>query len=755
MASENGKYFLEFETKAISPNLGGIFLAKLEGSTLGAASAGGALDFALSGADFSSPHFIATTQTTLSLEVPQNLIKTVDRLPEPSQSERRPTLYLDARARLNITGTRLGVSINGAVCETLSGQTSVLIKDLVTDKYLVTDKDPVTDKGMNASPDIVEVKSSTLELVSLRYGALEAQTHVVATQHVRATLCSGENKVQSNLVLVSPLNDTKECERNATQAAIIQQIYDQAWATCERFAFAPSPNLTKSVMSVPCGFGGCGYAPAAAVNDTPASFSDELTEELLKRCLLSELSQTELDAMLKSLEAPKPGAACDHANTFGNALSCLVAFAMVYRVDGLVRVLPAGLSMSQSESWRAEALRSMIQADDCDGSACLSTSIIARAEAIAASDKAFPALRALGNVAAFYVYGTSVLAANAGNADAADDSAKHVAGHAICLQVPKTSFFAALKRGAAIPNNEGKVSIAENHREAAAAAWFEALFPPKLRQKIGHTDFQSREAMEESPFNDTVTGFQVVAIEGTTLASSTLYTHDDKERKERNDVYMRDKKLATRLCPNITRSHKCLDSGGEGETHAFYNAFVELSLSMKHELLTSPALRDIGAATCHFRFIAEDAFAAGATPSHLAMQKFAVVGLWYISNATGERVDEANAEAALNVMPRRKDTFELSDEQSAILEANLETLKRISVDSPPTNKEGIHGTRGVIPFASLVGNRAACAALENVIKQTRCHCNVSGLDVPVPGLCKNKKGHECGLFVIVEFCLEV
>ena len=734
MVCEDAGYLLEFDAKLASPDLGKLFLSQAEGSALGAASANGSLDFALSGAEFAVPHVVTAEVCAVSLRVPDALILSDKGFDKDTALQKVPVLFLDARARLNITGTRLGVAIDGVVCDTLSANASVLVKDLVSDTRVVSDS------------EVVQIEPVAFELVPLRYGGLQAHVGVCGVQNVRAVrVCDDGTKVQVALALVQSPPEV-DCT-----TSIIQQMYDHSWRNCDDFKFAPSSNLTKAVMSVPCGLGGCGYSPAAAVNDTPPSFSDALTENILTRCLLSELTEDEFVQLVDSLSAPNPEAACKYANVFGNALSCFAAYAMVYRVDGVVRVMPTGLAMSQSESWRAEPLRSILQADDCDGSACLCTSIIAQAEAVAARGDAFPVLRALANVAAFYVYGTAVLAANAGNADAADPTAAHVAGHAICLNIPKTTLFAALKRGAGIPSAKGKPSILEEHHETAADAWFEALFPLAMRQLVSSEDFQSRDALEASEFNDPIKGFQVVAIEGTTLASSCLYTHDADDRAHRHEMYARDKKLAELLSPNITRAHKCLDSGGKNATHAFYSSFVELSLSMNHALFTNATLRDIGAATNHFRFTHATTPDAGASPHALATGEFAAVGLWYVGQRDGADLDEANNDAARNVMPRRNGALKLSEAQHSNLAANIETFRQIQEHLQLPEDDAEHSSRSVLSFAALVGNPAACEAFKaTILDSPGLHGKVTGIEEVVPGLATDPDEKECGRFLVIE-----
>ena len=230
---------------------------------------------------------------------------------------------------------------------------------------------------------------------------------------------------------------------------VLQGIYNASWKMCTDVKFPPADNLTKSVMRVPAGYNDSGYALAAAVNDTPPSYPDATLESIFKACVRAECdgataaeAQREFEDIATALKTPSPEATLQYAGLMASAMSGVSAFTMPYRVDGTPVVEPTGIKMVQSESWRAEAIRSIAHADDCDGSACSAVSSLKRATTIAEDVSAgglaetYPYLAALGNsLGAHYVYGTTVLAANAGHADAANEHAaarggpRHRPGH--------------------------------------------------------------------------------------------------------------------------------------------------------------------------------------------------------------------------------------------------------------------------------------------------------------------------------------
>ena len=211
--------------------------------------------------------------------------------------------------------------------------------------------------------------------------------------------------------------------------------------------------------------------------------------------------------------------------------------------------------------------------------------MVTRAAAVAADPslaEQLPYLTALGNsLGTHYVYGTCVLAANAGHADAANEHEQKIAGHAIALAIPKVHFLTAMDRGAR-GNLKGTPVVAVEDQDKAASARFDALFPPELIARMPDAAmFKDTETLAASGYAHPETGLQPLSMEGTTLASSCMYTHSLADRQARMQSYLNDKAVATMLAPNITRTHKTLDTGEKG-AHAFYNSMVELSVSMQH-----------------------------------------------------------------------------------------------------------------------------------------------------------------------------
>jgi len=793
---QNGNYVLKFDAKRVEANFEGVFFTR--GGSLGSCAARSDLDFALTHSE-KTEHSLLTERLQEQVELPlsQELItnhqaliartKHAKVLNENGQNI-GPSLFVSDRARLNLSASRVGASINGSVVATLSSQASVALKDIFEAPQPIESVSNVHEKGVSATGSGVEgmVKIKDLvakkqvlvplnfESIPLSYSNWDA-VQAVVTVHEPKIYRVCEDGSRSGPITITFVQDDELDLSLAKSEALLQGIYNASWEMCQNLVFPLSPNLTKSVMNTPAGYNASSYAPAAAINDTPVAFTDETLDSVLGACLRVEMDEDETSKLCKALATPNPEAALKYSGSMASAMSAFSAFTMPYRIDGAPIILPTGLQMVESESWRAEPVRHALQADDCDGSACSAISVVSRAAVVAAdSDLSaqFPHLCALGNsLGAHYVFGTCVLAANAGHADAANENAQKVAGHAIALAVPKMHFLSALDRGARNSIKETPVVKTEN-RDAVKAARFRALFPQELidRMKLPVADaqaFNSHEQLAASEYANAVTGLQPLSMEGTTLASSCLYTHDLAERKERTESFLNDKAIATKLAPNISRTHKTLDSGERG-VHAFYNSFVELSVSMKHPLFTDKALREMDCASPHYRFaqVCEAGQAievAGTTPKNLATGNFALVPLWQSGISDSIVLDAAHAEAIANKLPMRGEALQLRDDQSQSLFASLAVLSALRDEfskqgerSPePVNKMK-HNSRHVFSLASLVGNPEAIRAFaKTIVAQADFRGFVHGLDKVVKGIAIDGDGNHAARLVVVDLMLNL
>ena len=791
-ADQAGAYVLCIAAKRVEANFEGTFLTR--GGSLGACAARGELDLSLSHSD-TSTHMLLTERLdqTIEIPIPAALVDNDTALSartgfakglETNGKSIGPLLFLSDRARLNMTNSRIGASINGSLVTTLAGQASIALKDIFSEPQALGDvlavnvdsgAKPASESATGASPvdAMAQIQGDLLkqakvlvpmnfESIPLMYSNWDAHQAVVSVHEPRVyRVC--EDGTRSGPISIAFVNDKALDTQLAKVEPLLQGVYDSAWETTKKIVFKASPNLTKSVMNVPAGYNASKYAPAAAVNDAPPGYPDATLDAIVKACLSAECTEVEMTDIRTRLSTPDASAALEFSGVMASAMSAFSAFTMPYRIDGAPTIEPQGLKMIEAESWRAEPVRSMLQADDCDGSACSAISVVTRAAAIA-SDPTLaaehPHMTALGNsLGAHYVFGTCVLAANAGHADAANEHEQKIAGHAIALAIPKVAFLAALDRGAR-GNLEGVPVVDPEKRDEASAARFDALYPQDLllRMNLAEDDavaFASTESLLASAYGNVANGFQPLSMEGTTLASSCMYTHDLATRKLRSESYARDKIVATALAPNVTRTHKTLDAGEEG-SHAFYNSMVEISLSMRHPLFTSKALRSLDLASPHYRFARprEDLpiEVAGASPEDLALGNWSVVPLWRSGAAEAAVIDVAHAEAASNVMPMRGKPLALQPPQMEGLDTSVALLQALeAVLSKRVNVPDLHGSRHLFSAAALIGNPEAVKAFaKTVVANEGITGEVRGLDEIVPGVATDGDGVDVGRFVVVE-----
>ena len=808
-ADEGGssQYVFVFQVKRTEADIEGSFLTK--SGTLGAAAARAETDFALTHSPTSVSELVTESLTTVRIPIAEAMMKMVPSDVHKSVAAKTtekagPTIVLSGRARLNMTASRVAASINGTLVGTMSGQGSVLLRDLFSDvqplSSLISNghiktsemqqlgqllkKNTNSEASANDYRELADAMSLSIkarvdvpfELIPVKYSNWGTHQAVMAVYDARVVRLStsgapGESNVGTIIWYDDPAHDAAILRVEP----IMQHIYDSSWEMTEKLVFEPVTNLTKSVMRVPVGYNGSGYALSAAVNDTPVSFDAPTLEAILAACLAAELSPSQCAECTDALATPSVEASMECAPSIANALSAFSAYTMPYRVDGTPVVTPTGIKMVQSESWRAEASRSIMHADDCDGSACNAVAIIRFAEHLLRTTPAdvmardFKTLRAVANsIGAHYVYGTTVLAANAGNAAAVNEQAKTLAGHAIAMALPKPSFLVALDRGAL----SSIAGVPLEVRGEVTEARFDALYPRDLVDRMPEAEqkyFASFETLKANRFALPDYGLQPLSMEGTTYASSRMYTHDADERSKRGEWYAMDKKVAASLSPNITRTHKALDAGERSGHHAFYESQVEIGVSMQHNLFTSAVLRKHGQASAQYRFARSEMNAAGASPKQLATGDYAAVPLWRADDALGATIDLANAEAAANVMPMRAgphqlDAAEVDNLRQSV--AVLKTLQQHLMDNKlgPIEKTGAnaptsHETHHVVSFASLVQNPKAIEAfVETITRAGGVTGTVSGLrekeDV-LPGVAVGGDRAQLGRFVTVSLHVPV
>ena len=751
------KYLLRLSAQKAEVDLAKQFLAK--GGTLGGAAARGTTSFALSHADTHHTFLLTETNQAIDLPVPTQLLET-SRATFFSETKGSmkvgdsvgPHVLLSDRARLNVVSTRTGAAINGTLVSTLSGTASVKLLDLFS---TVDAKEAVVGENVAGRAPRPNVAVTQIPVRYPNWESINATIAVCQPQLIRVAADGTETEVSA--LFFTP---AEQAGRLQQVQPVLKSIYDRAWQMTKDAVFAPEPNLHKSVVAErDAGFDMSGYSLAAAANDTPPPLKPEVAEALLAATFEAELPSTHAQ-MLADLSSPSLKATSKYSRSIATGLSAVAAFSMPYRVDGTPADTPEGLKMFQSESWPVQANVDFGRlADDCDGQASLANQLIEQAWSLKTSGAnmdALPNLRAVANsIGAHYVHGMTVLAANAGHADAADASKKSIAGHAIITALPKTSFAAAMARGARA-KIAGKFVVEPQFQRAVTAAQWEALYPQWLLDEMladERSTLASCEAARQLQTAAIAMGPQPLAIEGTTYASSQLYEHDDEKREERKLEFIGAKSSLEAFSPNILRVFKTLDVCETGE-HAFYNAMVEQSFSLKHGLMTSGPLRSMNAACCHVRHVkitpAGDVVGTGSSPKDLATGNFALVPLWTAGTEDGALIDEAHAEALSNTLPMRGVPISASEE---IFHKNMATLRDLDAffHAPGKPEYESFPHQAIVSFASLVGNANAITDMAEVLKATpHVRGEIYGLDTAINGLATGAAGEELGRYIVIE-----
>ena len=765
-AAPQRRYYLRFGASKLEADLEGNFLTR--GGTLGGAAARGETDFALTYADHSTPHLLTERHELVQIPLSDTLVQASQALFAEETGGAQfevngdvPVLLLSDRTQLLLTSLRTGASINGTLVYSMSGTASVPLHSL----FATVDASAlVKSSGCNVE-QMLGVTTPPFAQIPIKYPNWDA---INATIGVNAPVVftMDENCVEIpvNVAFFTP---GKLAARMQAVEPVLKSVYDVSWKKTETVPFAPSAALTKSVTRKAYGFNGSQLQPGLRGQRHAAERARRdarVGHGRGARVRVPGRAQPQPVALRPG--TPSFAKAVEHSKQVATRSVALAAFTMPYRVDGTPVINPGGVSMVQAESWPTEPVRVFgATADDCDGSAGCQISLVRFATNLNADPNVdmsrFPNLRAVANsLGAHYVYGTAVLAANAGHAAAANEAATTVAGHAIALAIPKTSILAALERGA-LSTVAGEPVVESAFAHAVTAARFNALYPRDLVAQMPEEEqkcFQTHQSMVTSNVSHPVTSLQPLAGEGTTFAKSTLYTHDPNVRAELKEFFMRDKEVSESLSPNITRTAKSLDVGANG-AHSFYSAFVELGLSLDSPLFTDPALRKLGHATPHLRFAkmsdADAISEAGASPKDLATHAYRVVPLWTAATPEAALIDEAHAESMANTMPARNTAMVLSDDAAKDLSASLDSLRDLNdfLHAPDKDDVALHETAHVIAFAALLNNQKAIESFCDLIKKNRnTRGEVYGLDHNVSGLAvaASDPTRELGRFVTLE-----
>ena len=439
-AAPQRRYYLRFGASKLEADLEGNFLTR--GGTLGGAAARGETDFALTYADHSTPHLLTERHELVQIPLSDTLVQASQALFAEETGGAQfevngdvPVLLLSDRTQLLLTSLRTGASINGTLVYSMSGTASVPLHSL----FATVDASAlVKSSGCNVE-QMLGVTTPPFAQIPIKYPNWDAINATIGVNAARrVTMDENCVEIPVNVAFFTP---GKLAARMQAVEPVLKSVYDVSWKKTETVPFAPSAALTKSVTRKAYGFNGSHVQPGLRGQRHAASAPAETLESVMAAALEFECqgapNHNRLLSDLARRRLRKRWSTPSRSPTRCGALRRSPC-----RTESTARqsINPGGVSMVQAESWPTEPVRVFgATADDCDGSAGCQISLVRFATNLNADPNVdmsrFPNLRAVANsLGAHYVYGTAVLAANAGHAAAANEAATTVAGHAIMLR---------------------------------------------------------------------------------------------------------------------------------------------------------------------------------------------------------------------------------------------------------------------------------------------------------------------------------
>lgn len=711
---------MRFKILRAEPDVDGVFLANRKGTKLSDVVVRSQTDVHITGQARATHRLI--TEESESMTIPMDGVTGL-------YVDEQGALHMPRRTRLNITASRFGVSINGTLVDTLCGQASHSLGKVYTKGHGGV---PVTYSNFGALTCCI----STADMDFVDTTTDEAFTSVVFDEDATAD------------------------ETHGAAAAALLGVYQQSMETRKQLVFAPAPALSKSVMAVPYGINAEYYDLAASVLYRPPSM-ERTSFESMARCVMAAqlgFDDAEVDRFATACSQPSIAAAT-WSSMVADALSLWVASVCPYKIDGRAVLMPNGLSIVQSESWKAEAPRTIdATGDDCDGSMAGINAAMHEAQRIAADLELaakYPVTAAFANAMCLHAFGGCVLAANAGHAAAAGQ-VETLAGHAIAMAIPRTMLFKSLIVGvSACTAAAGDGGACELMGRVWAEAAFPerelARFPPEdaeqLRGAAALTTFESQRQPSDVPF---------LAIEGTSPVSPNIvFSTDAQDRVRRlngarlDDAFV--KALGAEL--GVANPVGTLDVGTKRTGHQFYSNFVEFLLPPSSAFFTADAVRQQNIAACHFVFAQPDNLTvAGTTPQDAATGNFALLPLYSLSREKAVAMDVALAEVQANTLPMRSGPTKLDERTTAKYAQSITSLRELhDAGSAHFGLGRRHTTKFLFPMAALMHNPAAVEMLcKKLTGMSSGSIAVNVRRQPMLGCVVDASGADVGEFVTVE-----
>lgn len=700
------------------------------GVSLDAAAARGMTHIALSGSKTATAVLLTSKPQVVRLPIPRSETK--------KHASDADVVVMRDSVRLLLTAERMGASVTGTVCTTMSGQGSVHL-----DELMVSDQ-----------------RQQPTGAVGLQYPNWPDLSAVVGVRNPSVLHVSHETGTESEL----RVHFHEDSETEAVGAEALQELealFGEAWTLRETVVYHDAPTLTKAVMKTPVGIHGSQYDLASSVVGKPFSHSSETLEDMLRSTILSELggSQTDMsefcDAEMGSVRRAR------WAGVVASGLSTAAGMLIPYRADGRTVLLPNNqLKHCDSESWMAEPIRPF-GADDCDGSASWITSAVSHISNVMQHDPGaqdrFPVLHAVHKSLAHYKVGVSIIGAHAASAGDAQGVADGIAGHAMVLLIPKVQLADALHRGArgtlSVKSSDGavvEVPVLPSgvSKDEIAHMRFRAMYPHGASEgRALSGNFLSPDESMDRVLRD-LRALPGLAAEGTGAAGSTLWVPNAHEMAEKVVSTRRVEQAFAEMTPSQMVAIKDLDAG-EGGAHKFYSKFVEVMFSV--EDLRDTALSDKGVVASHYvlcpNSITGAIAEAGVSPRQLATGDYSAMPLWTAGTARASRLLDATNEALRHTMPMSGVPVldELQGESLAKSMARVQALGDKLAEAGV--QKSVDELRFGFTFSSLVNNPTGVA---NVVDLASNFKDAAGtVDVlPVRNLATHK-GVDVGVSVIV------
>jgi hypothetical protein len=726
--SATGAVVIRFNATRTEADVDGIFLAYKESATLGPAAARYKTDFHSTGNKTAVDVLAGDVGVPVELDLDPSVY---------SMSNDGQTVHISDRARINITTSRIAVAIDGTVTNSMSGQASVS-----------------TEACFGA------VSFGTGKLVNVTYANWMDLSCVVQISDIHVVDKETNVEIPNVMFTMDEEFDTVCAEAEK----VIQTIYDASMQTRSVVVYEAAPPLSKSVMRVPFGINGSTYDFACNVVDRPPSLHRDAFESLARACLLKELDMdaNATDAVVEQCKTPGI-AATRWAPKIANALSSAICFLCPYRVDGVTKLMPDGISLVQAESWKAEAARDTGTCDDCDGdTAGLTSQMYDAIEVSRSPDLAarYPTTAAFANAMAHHCIGVCVLSANAGHAGAAgEDGQSAIAGHAISMAIPKPTVLTSMITGLSATLQEKEQDVIEASISEMAPMWARGLYSDEDIKRMPVEEREVLQAYERImnlpkrlPDNS---GFVTLAMEGTSPVSpSTLHPIDDLDRLRRKKFAKMDKQVEAMIGPSVSRTVTQLDVAEEGDEHVFYNSFVEFLMPLHNNpMFTNEDVRKRGFATAQFVFTqATDPRVAGITPRQAASGGFGMLPLWKLNVEQAGCVDTAIREVRANTMPYRNNPAgqPLTERQTEIFNRNVKALKSLNASHRITSvgSKEAHAVQHIFSLSGMFGNAFSIDEFVSRLK------SMPAVDVMVdvidtPNLLKAYDGHDIGNVIVL------